>query len=375
MEEKLKKYRRELHQIPELSFDLDKTHAYVKEVLINLGYQPKVYAKTGLVVIKKGQSNQTYAFRADMDALPIKEANNISFASLHDGKMHACGHDGHTAMLLGFAEYVSKIDNPLHTIMLIFQPAEEGPGGAKVMIDEGIFKDYIVKGIFGLHLYPGLEEHTIGLKDGLMLAGNGEFEIQITGIAAHGATPNAGKDAILAGANLVTQLNQIVARYTKPMEPAVLTVGLFQGGDAKNIIPSNAKIEGSIRAFNEKTYLTIKKYIKHMSKGTEISYDVDITVNFKDLYPPVINDHKLFKLVDKLITKDKKVLVQAKTFSEDFAFYQEKVPGMFIFIGTKNKELDFINPLHSDKFNFDESVLQTGYDLYTKILNEINKVK
>src|SRR5690554_5691273 len=216
---KMTKYRQDLHQIPEVGFELHKTHKYVKNILENLGYKINIYAKTGIVVIKEGKTKDTYAFRADMDALLIKEKNDISFISKHDGMMHACGHDGHTAMLLGFAEYISKIKDNYYTIMLIFQPAEEGPGGAKVMIEEGIFNNYNVKGIFGLHLAPDLEENTYGIKKGLMLAANAEFEIEIKGVSAHGATPNVGVDTIIAGSNLVVQLNNIVSRFINPINP------------------------------------------------------------------------------------------------------------------------------------------------------------
>src|SRR5690554_1603644 len=261
MVNKMEKYRRDLHQIPEIGFELYKTHEYVKNVLIKLGFKINIYAKTGIVVIKEGKSKETYAYRADMDALLIEEKTNVSFASNHEGKMHACGHDGHTAMLLGFAEYVSKLKDNYYTIMLIFQPAEEGPGGAKIMIEEGIFNNYNIKGIFGLHVAPFINEGIYGLKNGLMLAANAEFEIEIEGVSAHGATPNAGIDTIIAGSNLVVQLNNIVSRFINPINPGVVSVGNIKGGTAKNIISDHTYIAGSVRAFDVETYNTIKNKI------------------------------------------------------------------------------------------------------------------
>lgn len=367
---KMEKYRRDLHQIPEIGFELYKTHEYVKNVLIKLGFKINIYAKTGIVVIKEGKSKETYAYRADMDALLIEEKTNVSFASNHEGKMHACGHDGHTAMLLGFAEYVSKLKDNYYTIMLIFQPAEEGPGGAKIMIKEGIFNNYNIKGIFGLHVAPFINEGIYGLKNGLMLAANAEFEIEIEGVSAHGATPNAGIDTIIAGSNLVVQLNNIVSRFINPINPGVVSVGIIKGGTAKNIISDHTYIAGSVRAFDVETYNTIKNKINDICLGIEKSFNVKVNYRFQDLYPPVNNDETLYNLVNSIVNENEKVFLQPLTFSEDFAFYQKEVPGIFIFIGSRNKEN--YHPLHSPYFNFNEKILLKGYDLYVKIYEKIN---
>ncbi len=365
--EELKTYRRDLHQIPELGFDLFKTHQYVKDKLISFGYEPKVYAKTGLVAVKKGKSKKAVAFRADMDALPVKEATNVSFKSLHEGKMHACGHDGHTAMLLGFAHYVSLQPTPNETIVFLFQPAEEGPGGAKVMIEEGALSDYFVTKVFGLHLFPGLDEGLVGIKDGPMLARNAEFDFDIIGVSSHGAQPHQGKDAVLAASMLVTLFNQIISRYIDPLEPAVITTGTINGGEARNIISNKVSISGTIRAFNDDIFETLKQKMNDMISGVKIAYGVDITGAIVDYYPAVINDSHLYHVVKKSL--DPKVIVDIKpyTFSEDFAYYQKAVPGIFSFIGTKNIEKDYIHPLHSNYFNFDEKVLVNGYNFYINV--------
>jgi len=367
MLEKLTKYRRDLHQIPELGFDLEKTYAYVKKHLESFGYEPKTYAKTGLVAVKSGKVKASVAFRADMDALPVKEMLDIPFKSKHEGLMHACGHDGHTAMLLAFAEYFSKLDPPNQSLVFIFQPAEEGPGGAKVMIEEGVLKDYHVQSIFGLHVFPGLDEGQIGIIKGPMLARNAEFDFYIEGQSGHGAQPHQGIDAVLAASNFVVGLNQIVSRYIDPLEPAVITTGMIQGGEARNIIAKDVKVSGTMRAFDDKTFEIMKQKMLDTAKANELQYGVKIKDQIVDYYPAVYNDHDLFGLVDKTLNDSEKVYIKPYTFSEDFAFYQKEVPGMFTFIGSRNESKDYIYPLHNNKFNFDEKILLNGFEFYKRI--------
>lgn len=367
MLEKLTKYRRDLHQIPELGFDLEKTYAYVKKHLESFGYEPKTYAKTGLVAVKSGKVKASVAFRADMDALPVKEMLDIPFKSKHEGLMHACGHDGHTAMLLAFTEYVSKLDPPNQSLVFIFQPAEEGPGGAKVMIEEGVLKDYHVKSIFGLHVFPGLDEGQIGIIKGPMLARNAEFDFYIEGQSGHGAQPHQGIDAVLAASNFVVGLNQIVSRYIDPLEPAVITTGMIQGGEARNIIAKEVKVSGTMRAFDDKTFEIMKQKMLDTAKANELQYGVKIKGQIVDYYPAVYNDHDLFGLVDKTLNDSEKVYIKPYTFSEDFAFYQKEIPGMFTFIGSRNESKNYIYPLHNNKFNFDEKILLDGFEFYKRI--------
>ncbi|VEU82483.1 M20 metallopeptidase family protein [Acholeplasma hippikon] len=376
MLEKLTQYRRDLHQIPELGFDLEKTSAYVKEKLISFGYEPKVNAKTGLVAFKKGKLNRAVAFRADMDALPVTEMCDVPFKSKHEGKMHACGHDGHTAMLLGFAEYVSKQELLNESIVFIFQPAEEGPGGAEVMIKEGALKDYNVTKIFGLHLFPGLEEGLIGIKEGPFLARNAELEFIIKGKSAHGAQPHQGVDAILAASNLVVGLHQIVSRNINPFDPAVITIGTINGGEAENIIANEVKITGTVRAFTDEVFETLKSQILKTVHANKEQFNVEYDgFIFKEYYPAVNNDKTLFELVKSSFEENEYKLENAYTFSEDFAYYQKEVPGIFSFIGTKNVEKDFIYPLHNNKFNFDEKVLVNGLNFYIRVSKKLNLFK
>lgn len=367
----LKRYRRDLHQIPELDFDLPLTHAYVKSALIEMGYKPKVYAKSGLVAIKEGLNKDAIAFRADMDALLITENNNVEYKSRHEGLMHACGHDGHMAILLGFAEYVSKLDAVNQSIVFVFQPAEETQGGAKVMINEGLIKDFNITKIFGIHLYPGLDEHLIGIKEGDFLSRNGEFKYTIDGKGAHGGRPHEGIDAILAGSDLVQGLNQIVSKHVAPNQSAVISVGTFNGGTASNVIADQATISGTIRAFEDDVFNTIKDKMNDIKVAIELQYDVSIEEEIDSLYPKVYNDQSLFNMVDSILKDSEKVSLSKFTFSEDFAFYQEEIPGLFVFLGTRNTALNYTYALHNPNFNFDEKVLETGVNLFIKISQEM----
>ncbi|MBN2300718.1 MAG: amidohydrolase [Acholeplasmataceae bacterium] len=366
--EKLEKYRRDLHQIPEIAFDLFLTSAYVKNELEQMGYQTETVAKTGLVAIKKGISKNAIAFRSDMDALSVTEKTKVSYQSLHPSKMHACGHDGHMAILLGFADYVSKLEKQQQSIVFIFQPAEEGPGGAKVIIEEKILEKYHIKHIFGLHLYPGLAEGKYGLVDGPMLAQNGEFNLTITGKSSHAAQPHFGHDAILAVSELIGMYHKIVSRFINPLDHAVITVGTIEGGEARNIIANQAMITGTIRSFKESVYQNLKKSMRKIDHAIEIAFDVKVENNIMDYYPPVVNDHELFLRLKNNLDKTQYELIPPMMFAEDFAFYQKEVPGLFVMLGTRNNEKEFIHPLHSCYFNFDEKVLLQGVELYKKIL-------
>ena len=374
MIEKLTKIRRDLHQIPELAFDLFKTHNYVMQFLNKLNFELEVTAKTGIIAYRRGLKKDAIAFRADMDALPVDEMTGVAFSSKHQGQMHACGHDGHMTMLLGFAELVSKIDHLNQSIVLIFQPAEEGPGGAKVIIDEGIFEKYHIKKIFGIHLYPNLEEGLYGLVDGPMMAQNSEFDMNIFGQSAHAAQPHAGKDAILATTELISQYHNIISRYVNPLKSGVLTVGTIQGGEARNIIANHVKISGTIRSFHDETHAIIKEKMIDINRGIAVSYGVTIEDDIRDYYPVVTNDTDLFHHLKQSLPASSYHIIEPMMFAEDFAFYQKKVPGMFVMLGTKNESYGYVHPLHSCYFNFNENVLLKGIELYMHILKTMHVI-
>lgn len=359
-------FRQDLHRIPELGFDLYETSIYVKDKLESFGYTPELVAETGLVAIKPGKSNEAIAFRADMDGLSVLEKTDVSFLSENLGKMHACGHDGHMAILLGLAHVVAKL-NLNKTIVFIFQPAEEGPGGASKIIEEGIFSKYNIKRIFGLHLYPNLEEGIIGLVDGAMMAKSGEFKVIINGKSSHGAMPHLGSDAILIACQLINNYQPIISRNLDPLDSGVLTIGMIHGGEAKNIIASQVTIEGTIRAFDEKNYQIIKDRMKQINDGFAIINQVKIDMEVIDSYPPVVNDKTLYQDVLKILSTNEYEIIKPMMTAEDFSYYQIHVPGFFFMLGTKNQKLGFIHPLHSCYFNFDESVLVKGLELYIRL--------
>mgnify|MGYP001078008590 CR=1 FL=1 len=374
MLDKLKQYRKDLHQIPELEFDLYKTSLYVKEALLNMGYDIYPTAKTGWLAFKKGKKETSIAFRTDMDGLPILEKSDSPYPSIHIGKMHACGHDGHMAMMLGFADYLKDLELINESILLIFQPAEEFPGGAKIIIDEGVLEKFSVRKIFGIHLYPNLDEGTYGLVKGPMMAKNGEFNISISGISAHGAEPHKGVDAIVAASHLITQIHTIVSRNIDPQEQGVITVGMVDGGEARNVIAQEVKIKGTMRAFDEEVFQHMKQRFTQMIKGVEISFNVKIDYEIMELYPVLCNDPDTVSFIESILD-DNYQYIKPLMASEDFAFYLKKVPGMFTMLGTKNEKKGYIHPLHSCYFNFDEKVLIKGVDLYIKIAKAYELIK
>ncbi len=363
----LKKVRRDLHRIPELEFELYKTRDYVKAQLEDMGYQTFSTAKTGIIAFKEGQSKEAIAFRSDMDALPVTELTQVSYKSTHPGHMHACGHDGHMTMLLGFADYLKDRTDLKKSVVLIFQPAEETPGGAEIIIKEGLFQTFDIKMIFGIHLYPGLDEGLYGLTDGPMMSRNGEFDVMITGISAHGAQPHEGKDSILAASTLISAYHDIVSRRLDPLDPGVVTIGTVHGGEARNVIAHRVKMSGTMRAFSDDVYQTIKKEMKAINKGIEHMYHVKVNHSVHDDYPVTYNDHALFETLKASLKKEEYDILKPIMFAEDFSFYQQVVPGMFVMLGTRNKDKGFTHPLHSSYFNFDEEVLQKGVDLYIKL--------
>ena len=371
---KIQTFRRDLHQIPEVGFDLTKTSAYVEQALKEMGYSTYRYASTGIVGFRQGQKQGSIAFRADMDALPITEKTNLPFASTHPGKMHACGHDGHMAMLLGFADYMKDKPLPNESLLLVFQPAEEGPGGAKPMIEEGLLQRFQVSNIFGLHLWPTLEQGIIGLKEVAMMARNGEVIITIHGQSSHGAEPHKGKDSIYVAAILVEQIQSIIARDVAPLSSAVLTIGTIQGGNAANILAETVQMKGTIRAFEDDVYASITKRLMQITKGLEIAYQVTIQCQVKDFYPVVFNDSTLFNQVRSALVSDEYTLVETLSVSEDFAFYQQQIPGIFALLGTKNKEKGYIYPLHNSQFNFDDTVLQKGVDYFVRVAKALKLI-
>jgi hippurate hydrolase len=367
----MKTYRRELHQIPELGLEEYKTSAYIGEKLREFGLHPFTIAKTGIYVYIDAGSDETYAFRADMDALESEEENDVEYASKHPGKMHACGHDGHMAMLLGLAKILSQTENIKKNVLLIFQPAEEGPGGAKIITESGIFEKYNVKGIFGIHLFPNLDEGIIASKAGPLMAQSGEIDVIIKGEGGHGGMPHNAIDSILVASKFLSSCQSIISRSISPLETAVISFGKIRGGSARNIVAEKTHIEGTVRTFSKDTFEIIKKRILQISRGLEESFGVEISVDLEPYYPPVINDKNLYnKIAEKVHIEETDPVMLA----EDFSYYQERIPGVFYFLGSRNIERDFDYPLHSCNFNFDESILLKGVEHYVNILTALEAI-
>lgn len=369
----LRKTRRALHQIPEMGFEEYKTAEYIKGCLKELGipFEDQV-VKTGVIAHIKGtEGKKTLCFRADMDALTVVEKNDVPYRSLHENRMHACGHDGHMTILLGLAEYLTAHRNRLkHNVVLLFQPAEEGPGGAQPIIEAGYLEKYKVDEIYGLHLFPGLPEGTIGLKPGAMMSQAGEFDLIIKGRSGHGAMPHTAIDSMIIAAEMITGLQTIASRSINPLEPAVLTMGRIQGGERRNVIAKEVVLEGTVRSFSQETYDKIKVRVQDYAKGMEAIHHCEVEVVIRDMYPAVVNDEFLTKeLIDSLPRESIKI-IEPIMLAEDFSYYQRKVPGVFFFLGCGNEKKDYCFPLHSDRFNFDEEVLGYGLQVYINLLNK-----
>jgi len=370
MQNHLTQFRQDLHQIPETSFTEFKTQKYLKNALQNMGYQPVEVAGTGLYVYIDNHNFETIAFRTDIDGLPLQEENNIPFKSTHNGYMHACGHDGHMAMMLGVADYLKdKQDQLDKNVLLLFQPAEESTGGAKIIVDTGIFKTFNVQAIFGIHLYPDIEQGTLASKPLEFMAMVNEVDVEIVGKSAHGAMPHMGIDANIILSSLLLDFQTIQSRMISPIEPTILTFGKITGGNVRNQISDYAKMEGTVRSFSTTTHKKLIDMMNHFARQKEDLYNCKITVTIKDGYPPVINNDNLYKMFTEAI-KDLPYheFKQPVMIAEDFAFYQQEVPGVFFFLGTKNEQLGFTKSLHHPEFNFNEDVLQIGVLAYQKLL-------
>ncbi|NLK72475.1 MAG: amidohydrolase [Clostridiales bacterium] len=365
--------RRKIHQNPEKGFEEYSTSKLVQDKLKEYGIEHiDIVSKTGIVGVLKGSiGEKTTAFRADMDGLPVEEENDIDYKSVQKGMMHACGHDGHVAALLGFAKYAAENRHKIKdNLVFIFQPAEEGPGGAMAMIDEGIIQKYKIDRIIGMHIFPEFLQGNVASRAGALMARNGELYITVKGTKAHGAIPNKGADAIIAAASLIMAFQTIISRNISPMDGAVLTIGKIAGGDAPNVIADKVELTGTIRAFSDEVYDKLVNRILEIADGIQNAYESSINIEFNHMYMVVDNDKSLVKALEKAAGKDY-IKSNQYMISEDFSFFQKEIPGLFFFMGSYNEEKGFIYPLHSAKFNFDEDILIHAVQIYANLLNEL----
>lgn len=362
--------RRSLHKIPESGMMEYETTDFIINYLQGLGMEVhRGVSGTGAIAYLKGtEGKKTIAYRADIDALSVEEQTGVEYCSTKKGFMHACGHDGHMAILLGFAKYAAlNRDRIKSNILFIFQPAEEGPGGAEPIVKAGILEKYKVDCIFGLHIYPEVMEGKIACRPGAMMAQTGEFDILIKGKSAHGAMPHKGTDALVAAAGALIALNTVVSRNIDPLEPAVLTVGRLVGGERRNIIAGEAILEGTMRAFNEETYSKLRSRLISIIKNTSEAYDCTIESEIRDMYPAVHNNEELFEAFRRAVGEENLEVIKPMTISEDFSYFQKAVPGLFFMLGSRNESLKYTNPLHSNMFNFNEDILLEGIQVFENI--------
>jgi len=377
LKEEVVAIRREIHANPEPGFEEFQTARLIREYFVRLGADvtPDV-AGTGVIVDIKGiEGEKCYAFRADIDALSVEEKTGLEFSSAKKGMMHACGHDAHTAILIGFGKHLMQNRQRLvHNVRLIFQPAEEGPGGALPLVKAGVLENPRVDGIVGLHLFPEVEEGKIGMREGPMMAQTGEVYIEVLGKSVHGAQPHKGSDALVAACQMVLALQTIVNRSVDPLEPGVFTLGKMTAGERQNVIAGRALLGGTFRAFTAQTYNLIKERIRGIVCGVGKAFGCETNINFVDMYPEVNNDGILFRVALDAVGEENVDIIKPVMLAEDFSYYQKEIPGFFFMLGVRNEEKGFIHSLHSSYFNFDEDVMMTGIEVYTRILERLGGI-
>lgn len=362
--ELLTRYRRDLHRIPEVDFDLPETVAYVRGVLEALPCEKTVFSpcrSTVCCLFDRG-SEHTTAIRSDMDALPVTERSGVTFASTHPGKMHACGHDGHMSMVLGLAQHIAlHLDELPRSILLVFQPAEETTGGAKVVCETGVFERHHVDRIFGFHLWPDLPKGVVASRAVGLLAASNECDVNITGKASHIAKAADGHDALEAAARFLLDAYAWMDER-RAEEPCLLKFGQMDAGEVRNQIAGSAALHGSLRTFSLEMGKRCRAGIPELADRAASRLGCTANVHFSEGYPPVVNDAALYRLVEDALP-DLGYIPEPLLIAEDFAWYQQWLPGVFLLLGTGTGI-----PLHSDTFVFDESILMRGVETYERLI-------
>jgi len=365
-------FRRALHRIPERGFSEVHTARYLERALRQLGLKPETgIARTGLAAVMEGAApsageGKTLMIRADMDALPITEETGLDWASTHEGMMHACGHDGHMAMVLGAALVLNDIKDRVNgRIKFLFQPAEEGPGGAKPMVEAGVMENPHVDYALGAHLWPALAQGEIGVKEGPLMAAMDFFDLTIKGTGGHGAMPHLCVDPIDTAVQVINALQRISSRQMNPLCPTVVTIGSINAGTCHNIIPDEVLLKGTTRTLDRDIWESWPGRIQTIVKGVCRSMGADYTLAFQPGYPPLVNDPDMARLAGeaagRVVGPDKVRQPDPTMGGEDMSFYLEKTKGCFVFIGT-GRPGDA--PLHNSRFDFDENVLLTGVEFF-----------
>ena len=360
--------RHHLHAHPELSYQEFETSKFVQQQLKEIGIPFRVMAETGVVGIIKGKNpeKRTIALRADMDALPIREENDVPYKSRKEGVMHACGHDVHTTVLLGASRILHELKDEWEgTIKLIFQPGEEkNPGGASLMIKEGVLKDPVPQAIFGLHVHPGLETGKLSFRGGMVMASADELYMTIKSKGGHAAAPHLTVDTILVASHLVVALQQIISRNRNPLSPSVLSITSVQGGYTTNVIPSEVKLMGTFRAMDEAWRFQAHELIRKQAIGLVQSMGAELDLHIDVGYPMVHNNEALDKVARATAAaymgKDNVLETEIRMGAEDFGYYTQQIPGCFYRLGVMNIEKGITSGVHTPTFNIDESAIEIG---------------
>ncbi|MCC6948994.1 MAG: amidohydrolase [Bradyrhizobiaceae bacterium] len=370
--EEITEWRRDLHMHPELQYDVHRTAAFVAEKLKGFGCDEIVtgIGKTGVVGVIRGRKNgaKVIGLRADMDALPIEEETGLAYASKTPGKMHACGHDGHTAMLLGAAQHLCETRNFDGTAVVIFQPAEEGGAGAKAMIDDGMLGRFKIQQVFGMHNYPGLPVGTFAIRPGPIMAAADRIWIEIEGVGGHAARPHKSVDTVLVGAAIVNALQQIVARNVDPLDNAVVSITLFQAGFTDNVIPQHALLRGTCRSLKTEVRDLLERRLTEVAQGVALLHGAHANVRYQRDYPVVVNNPDA---TDFAISVAREVVGEGRVEpsvtpvmgGEDFAFMLQERPGAFIFMGNG----DTAN-LHHPAYDFNDKAIPFGTSYWVRLV-------
>ena len=377
----LQAIRRDLHAHPELCYEEQRTADVVAAKLTEWGIPiVRGLGVTGVVgILKNGSSNKAIGLRADMDALPMQEINRFEHASRHPGKMHACGHDGHTAMLLGAAHHLARQRNFDGTVYLIFQPAEEGGGGARRMMDDGLFTQYPMDAVYGMHNWPGMPTGKVGVVAGAMMASSNEFHVTVRGKGAHAAQPHRGVDPVMVAVQIAQAWQLIVSREKNPLDAAVLSITQIHAGSATNVIPDEAVMVGTVRTFSTSVLDLIQSRMEQVARGTALALNAELEFEFKRNYPPLINHiHETGIAIqaaqDVVGAENVDANTEPTMGAEDFAFMLQEKPGCYIFIG--NGEGDHrsaghgLGPcqLHNGSYDFNDDLLPIGASYWVRLV-------
>jgi amidohydrolase len=378
LQPQLSAWRRQIHQRPELGFQEVKTAQFISQKLTEWGIEHQTgVAKTGVVAIVHGdRPGPVLGIRADMDALPIQELNEVDYRSQTDGKMHACGHDGHVAIALGTAHYLARHrDSFAGAVKFFFQPAEEGPGGAKPMIEAGVLDNPSVDAVIGLHLWNNLPLGTLGVRTGPMMAATELFHCSIQGKGGHGAIPHQTVDSIVVAAQVINAIQTIVSRNVDPLQSAVVTIGQLNAGTALNVIANSAHMSGTVRYFDPAYKDFFSQRLEQVIGGICQSHGATYQLDYRPLYPPVVNDPDITDLVRSVALAVSEtpagVTPECQTMGgEDMAFFLESVPGCYFFLGAANAERGLAYPHHHPRFDFDEAALPTGVEMFVRCVEQ-----